>query len=524
MLLEFLNTEKHILFQLKVETLSVDEKWQGAPFAAMLRVHSQDRFKRGETVLHMAAVVSKHASNPNLVKYSSILLQAIDLNLDEETLMKLVPFYRYSLAESTASRQMYFERFEIHPIKIVASFLPGQPHADYTSAQETFRALLHSFIKIPSVRGTTVELNGVLLSHALLTFRQLAIKCAQHYSWYAMRAIYIAKGSKLLPPAFTSLFDDSAASSLDVFFDPSSGSIDLQGLTLGMFNLLSEGLNKRGYGGTSRYIGDLEHMMKTAGSNILFAVMTEVSDNVLKGAETGGFDGMVNGFRRGILNVALEPSVLRVAVVKGGSSRRIKLDHSAGTDEMYIEGYLQAMLDALFKQDYLRVKVVDDQVLLKNLPPNSTLVDDIIGCVKKFLVGEGLLAGETSTAAIHSLRRLQGEHERSLAPALVAFCEQLFVIFAVRGLRNQAKTWFYWGFKDRNFHDKTAGDQNEQQAITAAKPQSEVGLQPKRSMKRILGTFVLSSAMAYIDGRLCRHIPNTLARRIVSGFLLSFVE
>jgi hypothetical protein len=33
--------------------------------------------------------------------------------------------------------------------------------------------------------------------------------------------------------------------------------------------------------------------MKTAGSNILFAILTEVSDNVLKGAETGGIDGMV---------------------------------------------------------------------------------------------------------------------------------------------------------------------------------------------------------------------------------------
>lgn len=30
--------------------------------------------------------------------------------------------------------------------------------------------------------------------------------------------------------------------------------------------------------------------------------------------------------------------------------------------QVYIEGYLQAMLDALFKQDYLRVKVSDDQV------------------------------------------------------------------------------------------------------------------------------------------------------------------
>lgn len=36
--------------------------------------------------------------------------------------------------------------------------------------------------------------------------------------------------------------------------------------------------------------------LKTAGSNILFAAVTEISDSVLRGAETNGFDGMVNIF------------------------------------------------------------------------------------------------------------------------------------------------------------------------------------------------------------------------------------
>jgi hypothetical protein len=38
--------------------------------------------------------------------------------------------------------------------------------------------------------------------------------------------------------------------------------------------------------------------------------------------------------------------------------------------QVYIEGYLQAMLDALFKQDYLRVKVSDDQVSVNLLFKN----------------------------------------------------------------------------------------------------------------------------------------------------------
>lgn len=35
--------------------------------------------------------------------------------------------------------------------------------------------------------------------------------------------------------------------------------------------------------------------------------------------------------------------------------------------QLYIEGYLQAMLDTMYRQEYLRVKVIDDQVNFKNL-------------------------------------------------------------------------------------------------------------------------------------------------------------
>lgn len=53
-----------------------------------------------------------------------------------------------------------------------------------------------------------------------------------------MRAIYLAKGSLLLPPSFASMFDDLASSSLDVFFDPSQGLLKLPGFTSSTASLL----------------------------------------------------------------------------------------------------------------------------------------------------------------------------------------------------------------------------------------------------------------------------------------------
>lgn len=60
--------------------------------------------------------------------------QPIDLKVDEETLMKLVPFWRASLASPGApSTQFYFRHFEVHPIKVTcSSVLPFFSHDMYS--------------------------------------------------------------------------------------------------------------------------------------------------------------------------------------------------------------------------------------------------------------------------------------------------------------------------------------------------------------------------------------------------------
>ncbi|OVA18601.1 Vacuolar protein sorting-associated protein 13 domain [Macleaya cordata] len=513
--LDSMFTDQHKYNQIKIQSLIVDEKWAGAPFAAMLRRDQLNYSEMKGNILQIVFTLLSTNSNVRQVNYASIVLQPVDLNLDEETLTRLVPFWRTSLSDSKApSQQFYFKHFEIHPVKIVASFLPGSSDSSYSSAQETLRSLLHSVIKIPSIKNMDVELNGILVTHALVTARELFIKCAQHYSWYAMRAVYIAKGSPLLPPSFASIFDDSASSSLDVFFDPSSGLINLPGVTLGMFKFISKSISKKGFSGTKRYFGDLGKTMKTAGSNVLFAAVTEISDCILRGAEANGFNGMVNGFHQGILKLAMEPSLLGTAVMEGGPDRKIKLDRSPGVDELYIEGYLQAMLDALYKQEYLRVRVIDDQVVLKNLPPNTSLINEIMDRVNSFLVSKGLLKGELPTSS-RSLRHLRGESEWKIGPTVLTLWEHLFVSFAIRMLRKQAGK-FIAGIKQ-----KEKSEENKGRAIV---PASTGKQKVKLNMKWGIGKFVLSGMVAYVDGRLCRHIPNAIVRRIVSGFLLSFLD
>ncbi|KAJ0963386.1 hypothetical protein J5N97_028508 [Dioscorea zingiberensis] len=493
---------------LRVQVISVDEKWQGAPFASMIRGSQSVPSLNGD-ILRIIFVLLSSESGVKQVKYSSIVLQPIDLNVDEETLMRLVPFWRTSLSDpTTQSQQFYFKHFEIHPIKIKASFLPGNPDSSYSSTQETLRSFLHSVIKVPTIKNTVVELNGVLLTHALVTFRELLLKCAKHYSWYVIRGVYVAKGSQLLPPAFASIFDDTASSSLDVFFDPSDGSISLPGITLGMFKFISMCTKAKGISGTKRYFGDLGKTMRTAGSNALFAAITEISDSVLSGAETNGFNGMVNGFHQGILRLAMEPSLLGAALMEGGPDRKIELVRSPGADEPYIEGYLQAMLDTRYRLEFLRVRVIDDLVHLKNLPPNTSVINEIMENVKSFLVSKDLLEGDGS--ASHPLRHLRIESEWRLRPAVLSLCEHLFVHYAIHILHKEASKFFV-GFRSKTKKD---GDKGES---------SESGRE-KHTRKWAVGKFLLSGMYAYLDGRLCRSIPHPIVRRIVSGFFLSLVD
>ncbi|KAG4175488.1 hypothetical protein ERO13_A11G188400v2 [Gossypium hirsutum] len=514
--LDSLFTDQQKYNQIAVQSLTVDVKWMGAPVASMLRRHRLDDSDANDSILKIIFVLLSAGSDVKQVKYSSVILQPIDLNIDEDTLMKIVSFWRTSLSDSNSpSQQFYFDNFEIHPIKIIATFVPGESYSSYNSAQEALRTLLHSVVKVPPIKKVAVELNGVSVTHALVTIRELLIRCAQHYSWYAMRSISIAKGSQLLPPAFASIFDDLASSSLDIFFDPSQGLMNLPGFKWGTFKFISRCIDGKGFSGTKRYFGDLGKTLKTAGSNVIFAAVTEISDSVLKGAEASGFNGMVSGFHQGILKLAMEPSVLGTALMGSGPDRKIKLDRSPGVDELYIEGYLQAMLDSMYRQEYLRVRVIDDQVFLKNLPPNSSLINEIMDSVKGFLISKALLKGDPSTAS-HPFRNVQGESEWRIGPTIITLCEHLFVSFAIRKLRSQADKYI------AIIKSKKEAEKDEAKEIV---PADTGEVQKVRFIwKWGIAKFVLSGILAYIDGRLCRSIPNPVARRIVSGFLLSFLD
>lgn len=104
----------------------------------------------------------------------------------------------------------------------------------------------------------------------------------------------------------------------------------------------------------------------------------------------------------------------------------------------------------------------------------------------------------------------------------MTLCEHLFVSFAIRILRQNA-TKFISSRRPKKEEEAEGSDSGSSTAIVPVLDEKK-----KKKMKFMwkagIGQFVASGIVAYIDGRLCRQIPNPIARRIVSGFLLSFLD
>jgi len=106
--------------------------------------------------------------------------------------------------------------------------------------------------------------------------------------------------------------------------------------------------------------------------------------------------------------------------------------------------------------------------------------------------------------------------EWRIGPTVLTLCEHLFVNFAIGWLRKQAgdlTSKIKWDNKFKFGANKAMAP------IPVSKQETKVSV-----WKWGVGRFVFAGIVAYIDGRLCRSIPNPVARRIVSGFVLSFLD
>ncbi|CAB4317917.1 unnamed protein product [Prunus armeniaca] len=332
-------THEQKFSQICVQSVNLEHKWVGAPFAAMLR-------RMNPTTMTQMTVYSK------LLLSSFQPASTVDVSwcpLDCSSMS--------ASALAVAALNLFLQTFFLGTrIQVTVQLRDSKVLTAQCSKGVTRYLWKFCTLKmVPAIKNKVVELNGVMVTHALITMRELTLSmCTTLFMdacsflstkliiRYAMRAIYIAKGSPLLPPDFVSIFDDLAHPLL------------MSSLILPVGSVTDTFANSWMY--PTIILWWLYSW--NSGSNVLLAAITEISDSVLKGAEARG-----DWISPRNIEIAMEPSLLGTALMEGGPDRKIKLDRSPVADELYIEGYLQAMLDTVFRQEYLRVRVIDNQDL-----------------------------------------------------------------------------------------------------------------------------------------------------------------
>lgn len=58
-----------------IQSLSVDQKWEGAPFASMIRRHQSEDYDRNDDIFRIVIVLLSSSSEVKQVEYSSVVLQ-----------------------------------------------------------------------------------------------------------------------------------------------------------------------------------------------------------------------------------------------------------------------------------------------------------------------------------------------------------------------------------------------------------------------------------------------------------------
>ncbi|KAK9113216.1 hypothetical protein Scep_020735 [Stephania cephalantha] len=198
--------------------------------------------------------------------------------------------------------------------------------------------------------------------------------------------------------------------------------------------------------------------------SVSFVAATKISDSIMAETEAKGFSGLVTGFYKGLTNLAMEPKMLSSAVWNGiGSERTIELCRVLSADKLYLEGYLQSMLDTAYKEGNVEVRVAGDQV------------------------------------------------SKSTGSSLTALGEQMTVLFLILVLKKKI-LGIISAFRRRG---PSSADSESKHSLKE---------QMLENVKWKIYRFVLSSGASYANGLFCKHISNYLARRVASGVLLALLN
>ncbi|KAK6371770.1 Vacuolar protein sorting-associated protein 13 [Exophiala oligosperma] len=304
------------------------------------------------------------------IKYATLLLQQITVEVDEDFIFAMLDFLKVpgaswaeekegklcdedlDIPEPTREHQgqdVYFELLHLQPIQLDLSFV----RTEHINAEDNFvNSPLMFFVNvmtmsIGNVNDAPIKLNALLLENARVSVPALVANIQNHYTQEVLRQVHIILGSADFLGNPVGLFNSVSSGVADIFYEPYQGLVMTdrpQELGLGIAKGASSFVKKSVFGfsdSMAKFTGsvskglaaatmdkefqDQRRMSKnrnrpkhalygvTSGGNAFAASMASgiggLARHPLEGAEKEGALGFVKGVGKGFLGLATKPAI-----------------------------------------------------------------------------------------------------------------------------------------------------------------------------------------------------------------------
>ncbi|ERF76935.1 hypothetical protein EPUS_02647 [Endocarpon pusillum Z07020] len=305
------------------------------------------------------------------IKYASLLLQQITIELDEDFIFALLDFTKVpgaswseevegklcdedlGVPEPTKEHQgqdVYFELLHLQPMQLDLSFV----RTERVNAEDTFQTSnpIMFFVNvmtmsIGNVNDAPVRLNALMIENARISIPALIANIQSHYTQEFLRQIHIILGSADFLGNPVGLFNNVSSGVADIFYEPYQGLVMTdrpQDLGIGIAKGASSFVKKSVFGfsdSVAKFTGsmskglaaasldkefqDQRRMSKsrnrpkhalygvTSGGSAFASSMASgiggLARHPIQGAEKEGAVGFVKGVGKGFLGLATKPAI-----------------------------------------------------------------------------------------------------------------------------------------------------------------------------------------------------------------------
>lgn len=305
------------------------------------------------------------------IKYATLLLQQITIELDEDFIFALLDFTKIpgaSWSEETEGKlcdedlgvpeptkehqgqDVYFELLHLQPMQLDLSFV----RTERVNVEDTFQSSnpIMFFVNvmtmsIGNVNDAPVRLNALMIENARTSIPALIANIQSHYTQEFLRQIHIILGSADFLGNPVGLFNNVSSGVADIFYEPYQGLVLTdrpQDLGIGIAKGASSFVKKSVFGfsdSVAKFTGsmskglaaasldkefqDQRRMSKsrnrpkhalygvTSGGNAFASSMASgiggLARHPIQGAEKEGALGFVKGVGKGVLGMATKPAI-----------------------------------------------------------------------------------------------------------------------------------------------------------------------------------------------------------------------